>query len=130
MLNESVVVLLRTKAERSQAANIAHPEAGLLCWTDGDVAQVVLEPLEDEWTRRGQIVTSGLGGDQVGPKAARRPAESKKRPRKHLRSDNDPEDNDSETDSERKSFKKKSKSNSSGADPEEYDGFTYNREGF
>ncbi|KAG8690639.1 hypothetical protein FRC08_010468 [Ceratobasidium sp. 394] len=128
-LNESVLVLVLTKAKWSQEdSNMTNPKAGLLRWTDGDVTQVVLEPLEDKWTSRGYIVMSGLGGDQVGPKAAQRPAESKKQSRKHLWSDNDPEDDNSEAGSERKA-KKKSKSNSSGADPEEHDGFTYNRRG-
>ncbi|KAG9092034.1 hypothetical protein FS749_016057 [Ceratobasidium sp. UAMH 11750] len=125
-LNESVLVLQETKAQRDlEAANIAHPGAGLLRWAEGDVAQVVLEQLEDEWTRCGQIVTSGLEADEAGLKAVQKPAESKKQSRKHLRSDNNPEDDNSEADSDRKSFKKKSKSNSSGADPEEHDGFTF-----
>ncbi|KAG9099909.1 hypothetical protein FRC06_004712 [Ceratobasidium sp. 370] len=125
-LNQSILVLLETQDQRRQEApNTVHPAAGMLHWTEADVIHAVLEESEDEWTRLGQIVTSGLEGDEVGSKAAGRPVESKKRSRKHLRSDDNPvEDDDSEADSERKSFKKKSKSNSSGVDPDEYDGFT------
>ncbi|KAG8728357.1 hypothetical protein FRC10_005041, partial [Ceratobasidium sp. 414] len=120
-LNQSVVELLETQAERRLAAqNVAHPEAGLLHWVREDVALTVVEDWDDEWTRLGQIVTSGTKGGRADANAPRSRVSSGKRSRRDVRADNElAEEDDSEDGSERQSPKKKSKSNSSGVDTDE-----------
>ncbi|KAG9093960.1 hypothetical protein FS749_013410 [Ceratobasidium sp. UAMH 11750] len=116
-LNQSVVALMKTMPQRTQATtNLEDAENGLLRWTEEDVTVVVAHQGMDEWTRRNRIVTGGEEGSEPHSKHSK----PRKRSRDSTGTDDRSSDEKGDEYSERHTWRRRSNSNGGDVQEPEY----------